>query len=132
MFVVRFSRPQLLDVTLRTTQHPVDEKSVGVGADLRRYPGSQPNERGGQSLAQTEDSLEARKSDLYVLPHSVAPLGWLGGQKDADLGQGLSELLTSVGQVSAKSLLATSSPKAASLMSSSVRETSATLAGVSS
>src|SRR5687767_14378425 len=99
MSVVRFSCPQPLDVTLRTAQHSVDEKSVGVGADLGRYPGGQPNEGGGQSLAQAKDPLEARKSDLYVLPHSVPPLGWLGGQKNAHTGQGLPQLLTSVGQV---------------------------------
>ncbi len=66
MSVVRFSCPQLLDVALRAPQHPVDQESVGVGRYLRRDPGSQPDERGGQSLAQTKDSLKTRKSDLSM------------------------------------------------------------------
>src|SRR5918994_75876 len=100
MSVVRFSCPQLLDVALRAPQHPVDQESVGVGRYLGRYPGGKPHEGGGQSLAQTEDPLEARKSDLYVLPRSAPPLGSLGGQEDAYLGQGLPQILTSVGQIS--------------------------------
>src|SRR5829696_4921852 len=99
MSVVRFSCPQFLYVTLRAPQHPINQKSVGVGADLRRDSGSQPNERGRQSFAQTKDPLEARKSDLYVLPHSAPPLGSLGRQKDANLGQGLPQILASVSQV---------------------------------
>src|SRR5215217_7219410 len=75
------SCPQLLNLPLRTTQHPVDHESVGVGCYLGCDPGSQPNKRGGQSLAQAKDSLEARKSDLYVLPYSTPPLGWLGRQQ---------------------------------------------------
>src|SRR5918992_141770 len=39
--------PQLLDLPLRTTQQPVDQKRVGVGRYLRRDPGGQPDERGG-------------------------------------------------------------------------------------
>lgn len=54
---------------------------MGVGGDLRRDPRSQPNKRGGQSLAQAKDSLEARKGDLYVLPNSTPPLGSLGAAK---------------------------------------------------
>jgi transposase-like protein len=58
MSVVRFSCPQLLDVSLRTPQHPINQESVDVGSDLRRDPGSQPNERGGQSLEeQVEECL---------------------------------------------------------------------------
>src|SRR3712207_5097017 len=93
------SCPQLLDVTLRAPQHSVDQKSVGVGRYLRRDPGNQPDERGGQSLAQPEDPLEARKGDLYVLPHSTPPLGAFDRQKDANLDQGLSQFPAAVGQV---------------------------------
>src|SRR5215218_850059 len=99
MSVVRFSCPQLLDVSLRAPRHPVDQKSVGVGADLGRYPGGQTGEGGGQGLSQTEDPLQARKGDFYVLPHSAPPLGSLGCQEDANLGQDLPQLLASVGQV---------------------------------
>src|SRR5215216_7255991 len=126
------SCPQLLNMTLRAPQNPVDQKSVGVSTDLGRDPGSQSSERGGQSLAQPKDPLEARKSDLYVSSHSAPPLRSLGGQQDADLGQSLPQMIAAVGQRSPKSLLATPSPKAASLMSSSVKEMSAMLAGVSS
>src|SRR5215213_203843 len=99
-YLLSGSCPQLLDVTLRTIQVPVNKERVGVGADLRRDPGSQPNERGGQSLAQAKDPLEARDGDLYMLPHCAPPLGWLGGQEDANLGQGLPQLLASVGEIS--------------------------------
>src|SRR5215207_1378140 len=94
------SCPQFLDATLRAPQHPVEQKGVSVSADLRRDPGSQPSERCGQSLTQAKDPLEARKSDLYVLPHSAPPLGSLGRQKDADLCQGSPQILAAVGQVS--------------------------------
>ena len=40
------SCPQLLDLPLRTTQHPVDVKSVGVGRYLRRDAGGKPHHRG--------------------------------------------------------------------------------------
>src|SRR5215216_542659 len=93
------SSPQLLDVTLRTTQVSVNKVRVGVGADLRRDPGSQPNERGGQSPAQAKDPLQARDGDLYSLPDPTTPLGWLGYQKDVHLGQGLFQILAAVGQV---------------------------------
>src|SRR5215203_1384966 len=66
MSVVRISCPQLLDAALRAPRNPVDVEAVGVSADLRRDPGSQPDERGGQSLAQTKDPLEARKSNLSI------------------------------------------------------------------
>ena len=102
MSVVRFSGLQLLNVALRTSQHPIDHKSVGVGRYLGRDPGSQPYERGSQSFAQSKDPLEAGDGDLYVLPHSTPPLGWLGCQKDANLGQGLPQILTAVGQISQK------------------------------
>src|SRR3712207_211118 len=99
MSVARFSCPQLLDATLRTSQHPVDHKGVGVGCYLGRDPSSQPDERGSQSLVQPKDPLEARKSDLYLLSDPVAPLGPLGCHKDANLGQGIPQLLAAVGQV---------------------------------
>jgi hypothetical protein len=100
MNVARFSCPQLLDAPLWTIQTPVDQERVGVGRYLRRDPGCQPDERGGQSLAQAKDPLEAREGDLYVLPRPVPPFGALGSQEDADLCQGLSQSLASVGQVS--------------------------------
>ena len=111
---------------------PVDHERVGIGCYLRRDPGSQSNERGGQSLAQPKDPLEARDGDLYVLSGPVPPFGALGGQKDVYLCQSLPQLLASVGARSPKSFLATSSPKATSASSSSLKETSATLAAVSS
>src|SRR5215218_7255354 len=98
--VLSGSCPQLLDATLRTIQTPVDQERVGIGRYLRRDPGSQPDERGGQSLAQAEDPLEARDGDLYVLPRPVAPFRALGSQEDADLCQGLPQILASVSQVS--------------------------------
>src|SRR5215210_125032 len=100
MSVARFSCPQLLDARLRTTQTPVDQERVGVGCYLRRDPGCQPYQRGGQRLAQAKDPLEARDGDLYVLPGPVAPFRALGSQEDANLRQGLPQILASVGQVS--------------------------------
>src|SRR5215213_6899195 len=97
MSVVRFMPTQLLDTPLRAPQNPVDVETVGVGRYLRRNPGSQPDESGGQSLAQTKDPLKTRKSDLYVLSHSAPPLGSLSRQKDAYLGQGRPQLLAAVG-----------------------------------
>jgi len=91
MSVARFLCSHLFDVTLRAPQYPVDQKSVGVSADLSRDPGDQPDEGGGQSLAQAEHPLEAREGDLYLLPHP-APLGSLGCQEDANLGQGLPQI----------------------------------------
>src|SRR5215204_5976504 len=98
--VLSGSCPQLLDVPLRTIQKPVDQERVGVSCYLRRDPGSQPHQRGGQSLAQAEDPLEAGDGDLYVLPRPVPPFRALGSQEDADLRQGLSQIFASVGQVS--------------------------------
>src|SRR3712207_983965 len=103
MSVVRFSCPQLLNATLRTTQTPVDQESVCVSANLCRDPRRQSYQSGRQRLTETEDPLQARKSDLYLLPHSTPPLGWLGYQKDVHLSQGLPQLLASVGQVSQES-----------------------------
>ncbi len=96
----KVSCPQLLDAPLRTIQTPVNQERVGVGRYLRRDPGCQPDERGGQSLAQAEDPLEAGDGDLYVLPHPVPPFRALGSQEDANLCQGLPQILDSVGQVS--------------------------------
>src|SRR5215208_2780487 len=98
--VLSGSCPQFLDAPLRTIQMPVDQERVGVGRYLRRDPGGQPHQRGGQRLAQAEDPLEAGDGDLYVLPRPVAPFRVLGGQEDADLRQGLPQILTPVGQVS--------------------------------
>src|ERR687897_2401590 len=94
------SCPQLLDAPLRTIQLAVDQERVGVGRYLRRDPGSQPDERDGQSLAQAKDPLEARDGDLYVLPRPVAPFRALSSQEDANLFQGLPQILASVGQIS--------------------------------
>ena len=44
MSVARISGPQLLDLALRTTQHTVDEKTVGIGGDLGCDPGRKPYE----------------------------------------------------------------------------------------
>src|SRR5829696_701284 len=44
------SSPQLLDATLRTIQVPVNQQSVGVGADLGRDPNCQSYQRGSQRL----------------------------------------------------------------------------------
>ncbi len=131
MSVAEILGPQLLDAALSTIQMPVNQQGVGVGADLRRDPGGQPHERGGQSLAQTKDPLEARKSDLYVLPRSAPPLRSLGGQKDANLGQGLPQIFASVGQISQEPPRHPL-PKAASASYFTVREMSAMLAEVSS
>jgi hypothetical protein len=72
---------------------PVDQERVSVGRYLRRDPGCQPHQRGGQRHAQAEDPLEAGDGDLYVLPRPVAPFRVLGGQEDADLRQGLPQIL---------------------------------------
>src|SRR5215210_2387664 len=94
------SCPQLLDAALRTTQHPVDEKTVGVGRYLGRYPYGQPNERGGQALSETEGPFEAGDGDLDLLPEPRSSrTGFAANQHDPRLGQLLLELLTSVGQV---------------------------------
>src|SRR5215207_9709724 len=103
MSVARISGPQLLDATLRTIQMPVNQQGVGVGADLRRNPGGQPYQGGGQRLPETKDPLQARKADLYSLPEPTPPLGWLGTQEDAYLGQSLPQFLAVVGQVAQES-----------------------------
>jgi hypothetical protein len=82
------------------SQHPVDQEGVSVGANLGRDPGGQPYQSARQRLAQAKDPLEARKSDLYLLSDPVPPLGATGCQKDVHLGQGLSQLLAAVGQIS--------------------------------
>jgi len=49
---------------------PVDQQRVGVGRYLRRDPGSQPHERGGQSLApwrRSERSVANRMLPSAVL-----------------------------------------------------------------
>src|SRR5215207_4375934 len=89
--------PQLLDAPLRTIQTPVDQERISVGRYLGRDPGSQPDERGGQSLAQAEDPLQAGDGDLYVLPRPMAPFRVLGSQEDADLRQSVPQILASVG-----------------------------------
>src|SRR5215208_3856957 len=94
------SSPQLLYATLRTIQVPVNQQSVGVGADLGRDPNRQSYQRGSQRLSQTENPLQAGESYLYVLPHSAPPLGWLGGQKDPHLGQLFPQLFAAVGEIS--------------------------------
>ena len=121
-------------MTLRAPQHPVDEKSVGVGFYLRSDPGHQPHQGRRQRLPEPEHPLEARKSDLYALPPTVL-VGPLGYQRDPAFGQGMRQRFTSVGEVpkeAPREILARSSGRFASASNSSVRRTSATLAGVSS
>ena len=85
-------------MTLRAPQHPVDEKSVGVGFYLRSDPGHQPHQGRRQRLPEPEHPLEARKSDLYALPPTVL-VGPLGYQRDPAFGQGMRQRFTSVGEV---------------------------------
>jgi hypothetical protein len=91
--------PEILDLALRTTQHPIYEKSVSVGRHLGRDPRGKPHQRGRKRLAQSEHPLEARQGNLDALPHSAAPLGALGSKNDAHFGQGFPQLLAPVGQV---------------------------------
>src|SRR5688572_4620540 len=98
--VLSGSCPQLLDVTLRASQNPVDHEGVGVGADLGCDPGCKPHQGGRQRLAEAEDPLQAGDCDLYSLPYPTPPLGWLGTQEDAYLSQSLPQFLAPVGQVS--------------------------------
>src|SRR5215203_7222340 len=100
MSVARISRPKLLDPSLRTTQKPVDQKSVGVGRYLRRDSRRQASERGGQSFPEPEHTLEARQGDLYPLPDPALPFSPLGHQQYPDLGQKVLQRLASVGEVS--------------------------------
>ena len=74
MSVARISRPKLLDPSLRLTQKPVDQKSVGIGRYLRRDSRRQASEYGGQSLPEPEHALEARQGNLYVLPYAAGRL----------------------------------------------------------
>ena len=116
-------------MTLRASERPVNQK--GVGANFARDTGSQPNGCGSQSLTQAKDPLEARKSNLYLLPHSAPPLCSLGGQQEANLSQSLLQILAPVGQISQKPPRYAEvgpSPKAASLMSPSLRAMFATFA----
>src|SRR5215211_1221231 len=101
MSVVRRSCPQLLDPTLRTIQHPVDQKGISVGRDLGRDPSGEPHQSGSQSLAEVEDLLQARKRYLYLLPDSRAPRAGLAAhQEDAVfLDQLLLQPSASVGQI---------------------------------
>src|SRR5215211_3337920 len=102
MCVVRFSCPQLLDVTLRSSQHPVDQKSVGVSTDLGRDPGSHAHQGRRKRLAEPKDPLEARKGNFDALPGAGPPLRRLGLKQNSHLSQGLLESLASVGQISMK------------------------------
>src|SRR5918997_1877619 len=99
MPVARISRPKLLDPSLRPTQKPVDQQSVGVGRYLRRDSRRQASERGGQGLPEPEHALEARQGDLYVLPYAGPPPRALSDQQDVALDQRLLQLPASVGQV---------------------------------
>jgi hypothetical protein len=49
--------PQVLDLPLRSPQASVDPKGVGIGTDLSHDPPRQPDERGGQRLAQAKNSF---------------------------------------------------------------------------
>src|SRR5919199_5674358 len=97
MSVARISRPKLLDPSLRPTQKPVDQKSVGVGRYLRRDPCRQASERGGQGLPDPEHALEARQGDLHVLPYAGSPPRALSDQQDAALDQRVLQLPAPVG-----------------------------------
>src|ERR671910_209971 len=99
MSVARISGPQLLDVSLRSAQQSVDVEAVGVGGHLRRYPGSEPSECLRQGSAKTESSLERRKADLHLLPHSRMPLRPFGYQHYAAVGEDLFEHLRAVGEI---------------------------------
>lgn len=71
---------------MRPTEKPVEHKGVGVGRHLRRDPGDQPCEAGGQGLSEAKDPLEACEGDLPLLP-KPSLLCPLGNQQDAALGQ---------------------------------------------
>src|SRR4051812_31872338 len=129
--VLSGSCPQFLDAPLRTSQRPVDREGVGVGCYFGRDPGSQSHEGGRERLAQAEYPLQAGDGDLHSLPDPTPPRGWLRHQKDVHLGQGLLQPLASVGQIPQEPPRY-SIPKAASARSSSLKETSAMLAGVRS
>ena len=124
-------RPQLLDAALRTTQEAVDVKAVGVGCYLRSDPGRQSHQGRRKRLPEPEYPLETRKSDLYALPCAVL-VGPLGHHRDPAFGQGMTQRFASVGEVPEEPAGDIVSQVFASASSSSVRRTSATLAGVSS
>jgi hypothetical protein len=104
MSVARISSPQLLDVTLRTTQQAIDQERVGVGADLRRDPASQPDERPRQSFAQAEDPLETRKKAISI--RCLTPPGRLCAcslwSRIPTSEEGLLEIFAAVGEVPKK------------------------------
>ena len=94
------SCPQLLDVTLRTAQHPVDVKRVGVGTHLGCDPCDQPYECGGQGLPDPEGPLEARKGNLYLLANPRSSrAGLVGNHHDPQLSQLLLKFLAFVGKI---------------------------------
>jgi hypothetical protein len=104
MSVARISSPQLLDATLRTTQQAIDQERVGVGADLRRDPASQPDERPRQSFAQAEDPLETRKKAISI--RCLTPPGRLCAcslwSRIPTSEEGLLEIFAAVGEVPKK------------------------------
>src|SRR5215217_4593231 len=99
MSVASISGPQLLDLALRTTQHTVDEKTVGIGGDLGCDPGRKPYYGSRQCLPEPKDSLEARQGDLYLLPYSGTLLCRLAHQRDSHLDQLLSQPPAVVGEI---------------------------------
>src|SRR5919107_681034 len=98
MSVARISGPQLLDAPLRTAQQTVEEEAIGVGRQLRRYPGDEPHEGSCQRLLETELPLEAGQRYLHLLPLSVL-LGAFCHQQDPRLGKGILQRLAAVGQI---------------------------------
>jgi hypothetical protein len=69
--VLSGSCPQLFDVTLRTIHHPVDQEGVGVGEDLRRYPGGQPHHHGEQLREEPSFAGIAQERALALHPSKL-------------------------------------------------------------
>jgi hypothetical protein len=94
------SCPEFLDASLRPAQKPVDVAAVGVGCHLRRDPGDQTRERPGQRSAHAEPTLEGREAHLHLLAYRRPPVGLLGRQQDAGVGELFTQRPASVSQVS--------------------------------
>ena len=102
------SGPQLFDASLRTTQHPVDVATVGVGSHLSRDPGGQPGERLGQRAFHPEDALEVRQAHLHLLAERRATVRLLGSQQHSGLAQFLALGALIIGGVIVVAILAMS------------------------
>src|SRR5215208_6525734 len=70
--VLSGSCPQLLDVTLRASQHPVDHVRVGVGCYLGRDPGASPTRRVVASVSPRPNTL--LRLEMAISTRCLSPL----------------------------------------------------------